>query len=102
MRRSTRSRSRLATDTKTERVTHDGCVRTARATIAWFFRSRPTWRTRTGASRRRGAAALPAGRAPLAPGLAALDADGPAMPLGPAAPLVPAFAAGRVTARASA
>ncbi len=35
---------------KTERVTADGDVRTARATIAWFFRSRPTGRTLIGAS----------------------------------------------------
>ena len=46
-RRAARSRSRLATLTKTERVTADGAVRTARATIAWFFRSRPTGRTVT-------------------------------------------------------
>ena len=31
---------------KTERVTPVGALRTAKATIAWFFRSRPTWRTR--------------------------------------------------------
>ncbi len=42
--------SRLATLTKTERVTADGAARTARATIAWFLRSRPTGSTRIGAS----------------------------------------------------
>ena len=41
-RRARRSRSRLATLTNTERVTADGAVRTASATIAWFLRSRPT------------------------------------------------------------
>ena len=35
----------MATLTKTERVTADGAVRTASATIAWFLRSRPTGRT---------------------------------------------------------
>ena len=44
-----RSRSRLATLTNTERVTADGAVRTASATIAWFLRSRPTCKTLTGA-----------------------------------------------------
>ena len=41
------SMSRLATLTNTERVTPDGAGRTASATIAWFCRSRPTWRTLT-------------------------------------------------------
>ena len=49
-RRSADSRSRFATPTKTERVTADDAVRTARATMAWFLRSRPTGRTVTGAS----------------------------------------------------
>ena len=48
-RRAARSRSRLATLTKTDRVTADGAVRTASATIAWFLRSRPTGRTVIGA-----------------------------------------------------
>ena len=43
------SRSRLAMLTNTERVTADGAVRTASATIAWFFRDRPTDRTLIGA-----------------------------------------------------
>ena len=34
----------------TERVTADGDVRTASATMAWFLRSRPTGSTLTGAS----------------------------------------------------
>ena len=44
----------MATLTKTERVTADGEVRTASATIAWFLRSRPTGRTLTGAATRPG------------------------------------------------
>ena len=49
MRRSARSRSTLAMLMNTERVTADGAVRTAMATIAWFLRSRPTASTLTGA-----------------------------------------------------
>ena len=49
------SRSRLATLTNTDRVTADGDVRTASATIAWFFRSRPTGRTLMRAFTRRSA-----------------------------------------------
>ena len=51
-RRLAASRSRLATLTNTDRVTADGAVRTASATMAWFFRSRPTDRTLTGAATR--------------------------------------------------
>ena len=49
IRRSTFSTSRLATLTKTDRVTADGAVRTASATIAWLWRWRPTVIVRTGA-----------------------------------------------------
>jgi hypothetical protein len=41
------SMSRLAMLTKTDRVTPDDDGLTASATIAWFFRSRPTWITLT-------------------------------------------------------
>src|SRR3990172_2065391 len=44
--------SRLATLTKTDRVTPEEPWRTASATIAWFFRSRPTGRTVMSCSRR--------------------------------------------------
>ncbi len=49
IRRLASSRSTFATLMKTERVTADGAVRTASATIAWFLRSRPTGRTLIGA-----------------------------------------------------
>ena len=38
IRRATVSRSRLATLTNTDRVTDEGAVRTASATIAWLWR----------------------------------------------------------------
>ena len=63
-RRRDRSRSRLATLTKTDRVTVDAAVRTARATIAWFFRERPTEMTVIGA------ATLAVGRVASAPSVA--------------------------------
>ena len=54
------SRSRLAIEMKTERVTAVGDPRTARATMAWFLRSRPTCRTLTGAATRRSAGGVKA------------------------------------------
>ncbi len=45
---------------KTERVTAVGALRTAKATMAWFFRSRPTCRTVTGAATFRSAGGVKA------------------------------------------
>jgi hypothetical protein len=74
--------------TKTDRVTADGDVRTASATMAWFFRSRPTDRTVIGAETRavgfRASAASVATRIWASPERAAsFDASSRASPRSP-------------------